>query len=317
MGVTMKSLIITVLLFLSFNFGSFLHAQIKERKLWIPTKKELKKMEKAMPQKPSVQPEKKRNVLVFSVSWGYVHQSIPFGKKAFELLGKKTGAYEATVSDDISMFEMENLEKFDAVIFNNTNNEIFLPEDFDSLSNEGKEKAAKYDKKLKENFVNFLKSGKGLAVLHAGVASFRKWEEFGEIIGARFDNHPWNSGSTVTLKADEPDHPIVKAFEGKPFEVTDEIYQVKAPYSRDNLRVLLTIDTTRTDMTVKNIHRADGDFAMSWIKNYGKGRVFYNALGHERHIFWNPAILQHLLDGIQFVLGDLKCETTPVLDMGK
>jgi len=147
--------------------------------------------------------------------------------------------------------------------------------------------------------------------MHAGVASFRKWEEFGEIIGARFDNHPWNSGSTVTLKVEEPNHPIVQVFEGKPFKVTDEIYQVKAPYTRDKLRVLLTIDTTQTDMTVKNINRTDGDFAMSWIKSYGKGRVFYNALGHERHIFWDKAILQHLLDGMQFVIGDLECETDP------
>ena len=97
----------------------------------------------------------------------------------------------------------------------------------------------------------------------------------------------------------------------KPFEVTDEIYQVKAPYSRDKLRVLLSIDTSRTNMNVKNIHRKDGDFAMSWIKNYGKGRVFYCALGHEKHIFYDPLIFKYLLDGIQFVLGDLKCDATP------
>ncbi len=71
------------------------------------------------------------------------------------------------------------------------------------------------------------------------------------------------------------------------------------------------IDTSRTNMKVKNIHRTDGDFAMSWIKDYGKGRIFYNAFGHENHIFWDPVILRHLLDGIQFVLGDLVCDTTP------
>ena len=53
---------------------------------------------------------------------------------------------------------------------------------------------------------------------------------------------------------------------------------------------------------------------MTWIKNYGQGRVFYNALGHEHELFWNPIVLQHYLDGIQFVLGrpqgrhDAQCE---------
>ena len=64
-------------------------------------------------------------------------------------------------------------------------------------------------------------------------------------------------------------------------------------------------------LKVKNIHRTDGDFAMSWIKDYGKGRVFYCALGHQKEIFWDPAILRHLVDGTQFVLGDLECDTKP------
>ena len=42
---------------------------------------------------------------------------------------------------------------------------------------------------------------------------------------------------------------------------------------------------------------------MSWIKSYGKGRVFYNAFGHDHDIFWNPVVLQHWLDGIQFATG--------------
>ena len=88
--------------------------------------------------------------------------------------------------------------------------------------------------------------------------------------------------------------------------LTDEIYQVKAPYSRENLHVLLSLDTTRTDMTVPGINRTDGDFALSWIKNYGEGRVFYLALGHEKPIYWNPELMAHLLAGIQWAVGDLE-----------
>ncbi|MGE5609383.1 MAG: ThuA domain-containing protein, partial [Bacillota bacterium] len=213
--------------------------------------------------------------------------------------------------DDLTLFEAENLKQFDAIFFNNTNNEIFLPENFDKLPPEQKAQAAAPDQRLKQNLVDYLKSGKGLAVIHAGVASFRQWPEFGNIIGARFTNHPWGSGSTVTLKVDEPTHPLAQAFKQTSFPIRDEIYQVGDPYSRTRQRVLLSIDTTHTDMTPKTIVRTDKDFAMTWIKPYGQGRVFYNALGHDHDIFWNPAVLQHWLDGIQFVLGDLPADDTP------
>jgi len=89
---------------------------------------------------------------------------------------------------------------------------------------------------------------------------------------------------------------------------------VTAPYSRENLWVLVTVDPERTRTTSAQkelIHRPDRDFAMTWVKSYGKGRVFYCALGHEHELFWNPIVLQHYLDGIQFVLGDLKADATP------
>ena len=268
---------------------------------------EILKIKQAMPGIPQFRPQKKRRVLIFSLAWGYKHESIAWGKTVFDLMARKTDAFEAVLSEDIAMFEPENLCLFDAVVFNNTNNEIFLPENFDSLSTVEQEKARAYDAVLKQSFTDYLTVGGGLAVIHAGVASFREWSEFGEIIGARFDNHPWNAGSTVTLKKDEPDHPLIHTFQAR-FKVTDEIYQMKDPYSREKCRVLISVDTSRTDMTVPNIHRTDGDFPITWIKPYGKGRVFYCALGHQKPIFWNRIILQHFLDGIQYAVGDLKCD---------
>ncbi|MFH1942632.1 MAG: ThuA domain-containing protein [bacterium] len=277
----------------------------------ILTLEEIEKIIEAVPEQPAVQPKKPRKLLVFSLSWGYKHDAIAWGREMFRIMAKKTGAFEAVFSEDVAMFEPKNLNQFDAVLFNNTNNEIFLPENFDSLSTQQQAVAKERDEALKNSFVNFLSSGKGLAVIHAGVASFREWSEFGEIIGARFDNHSWNVENTVFLRKEEPGHPLVQAFPDEPFEVKDEIYQMKGPYSRDRLKVLLRLDTTKTDMDVANVHRTDGDFAISWIKQYGKGRVFYCALGHYKHIFWDRAILRHFLDGIQFTLGDLDCDATP------
>lgn len=279
-----------------------------------PSAEEIKKMEAAMPQRVRVEPAAPRKVLVFNRSWGYKHSAIPYGSKAFEVMARKTGAFKVVVTDDDVLFEPNNLKQFDAVVFNNTNNEIFLPENFDQLSASEKAKAQQRDEMLKKSFIDFLSSGKGLAVIHAGVASFRNWPEFGDIIGARFDNHPWGAGSTVTLRVEEPDHPLMGAFKEPYFIVTDEIYQVKDPYSRDKVRVLLSVDPDRTRITAqqrKAIHREDMDFPITWIKSYGKSRVFYCALGHEHPLYWNPVVLQHYLDGIQFVVGDLRGDMTP------
>ncbi len=273
------------------------------------------KIEEAAPDCARAVPGKKRRLLVFSRSWGYKHSAIPYGDAAIEVLSRKTGAFEAVITCDLSLFEKECLGEFDAVFFNNTNNEIFLPENFDKLPPEEQEKAKAIDARLKRNLVEYLWQGGGLAVIHAGVASFRKWPEFGEIIGARFDNHPWNSGSTVTLKVDDSAHPAAQAFVASPsLEISDEIYQLKGNYSREKMRVLISLDMEKTAVTPqqrKLIHRADNDFPISYVKSYGQGRIFYCALGHQHELFWNRVVLQHYLDGIQFVLGDLEGNTMP------
>ncbi len=263
--------------------------------------------------KARVRPEKPRRLLVFSVSHGYFHTAIPYGRKAIPLMGEATGAFQATVSDDPAHFEPDRLAAFDAVFFNNTNRDAFRPATFKNLPAAEKKAAQARDAHLKASFRKWLAAGHGLAAIHAGVAAFREWPEFGQVIGARFRNHPWGAGSTVFMKVEEPDHPLCAAFEAKRFPVVDEVYQLSDPYSRDLCRVLVSIDTDRTDTEKvrKRIHRTDGDFAMTYIKTYGQGRIFYNAWGHMHELYWNPMVLQHWLDGIQYVLGDLDADATP------
>ena len=51
---------------------------------------------------------------------------------------------------------------------------------------------------------------------------------------------------------------------------------------------------------------------MSWIRREGQGRVFYEALGHSERIYANRPLLEHVLAGMQYVLGDLKVDDSPV-----
>jgi len=301
-------------LFIMLVLGGFVSVTACSAEPNVPTADEVNKMEAAMPDKPRAMPAKPRKLLVFSVSHGYYHTAIPYGQAAFRIMGEKTGAFEATVSDDISMFEPNKLEQFDAVVFNNTNEEVFWPETIKGLTYGQYAEAMNRDRALKKSLADFIAGGKGLVVVHAGSNCFREWYEYGNILGARFDNHPWEAGSKVTLKIEEPNHPLTAAFTKQDYNLTEETYQHKDPYSRENVRVLLSIDPKRTCVMLDHVswvHRKDNDFAITWIKSYGKGRVFYCAIGHQHEHFWNPVILQHYLDGIQFTLGDLEADTTP------
>jgi type 1 glutamine amidotransferase len=85
------------------------------------------------------------------------------------------------------------------------------------------------------------------------------------------------------------------------------------PYSRDIDRVLLSIDTEKTDL---NQGHAFGncmrdDYPVAWVRSHGKGRVFYCTFGHNAYLFWCPTILKFFLAATQFALGDLPCSTTP------
>lgn len=243
------------------------------------------KIQKAAPAEPFVPPAQPRRVLVYTGCKGFVHDAIPYCSVALQFIGKKSGAYDVLIVDDPVYFTAERLQRFDAVCLNNTTGELFD------------------DPELKRSLLEFVRGGKGLVGIHAATDCFYEWPEFGELMGGYFDGHPWNE--EVTIKVEEPDHPLTKMFGAGPFVVADEIYQFKAPYSRDRLRVLLSLDTARTDMTKAGIKRTDKDFAVSWVRNYGRGRVFYCSLGHRQDIFWNAPILLHYLAGIQFACGDL------------
>ncbi|MBI4658583.1 MAG: ThuA domain-containing protein [Verrucomicrobia bacterium] len=264
-----------------------------------------------MPTRAAATPIQPRRLLVFTLCKGYYHTSIPFGAKSIELMGQKTGAFSSIISDDIALFEPDKLREFDGICLVSALGEFFLPEDLDQLPSAAQDAARKNDLRLKRNLVEYLRNGKGLAGIHGASYAFHGWPEFGEILGGFFDSHPWNSTERIAVKIDEPQHPVVAAFHGCGFDIIDEGYQFKAPYSRTRVRVLLSLDTARMDMNKKNL-RADRDFGLCWVKRYGQGRIFYSALGHNSEEFWNPQLLRHFLDGIQFALGDLPAETNPI-----
>ncbi len=268
----------------------------------------------AVPDKPRIIPKKPRRVLVWNTPFmensphkGYC---IPQGELAMKLLGEKTGAFTPVVSDDVAVFLPGSLDGFDAIIINNANGPWIrpTPEDMNKFGDYGKD-PAEVESLLRQSLLDWLKKGAGIVAYHHAVGGNTHWPEFIELLGAGYDGHPWNE--EVGIKVEEPGHPLVAAFGGEDFRIADEIYQFKTPYSRGKVRVLLSLNTNATNMEVKWINRKDGDFAIAWVREYGQGRIFYSALGHRTEIWWNPAILQFYLDGIQFATGDLEAPAKP------
>lgn len=263
----------------------------------------------AVPERATAAPKKPRRLLVFTYQPGFYHTVTPRLSAAIEAMGKKTGAYEATVSDDPSVFEPEDLGRFDAVVMNNNCGPYLLPRDFAQLPEEKKKEAKAREARLRKSLEDFVRGGRGLVGLHSCLYTpdYADWPEGAELIGGLVPSHPWQQ--RIRVQIDDPAHPLCAAFGGKGFEILEETYQVLDPYSREKVRVLLTLDPASVDLSKGA--RKDNDYALAWVKAYGSGRVFYSALTHHQENLASPALLRFYLDGIQFALGDLEADTTP------
>jgi type 1 glutamine amidotransferase/sugar phosphate isomerase/epimerase len=261
------------------------------------------RIEAAIPAKAFVRPRRNRKLLIFELNVGYGgHGSIPTANQAFTLMGEKTGAFETEISRDPAVFKPESLSRFDAVFFNNTVGNLFE------------------DPALRQSLMEFVYGGGGLMGVHGTSVAFTKWPgavedwpEFGIMLGARGANH-YDSDEHVFIKLDDPGHPLNRPFNGRDFEYRDEFFRVHGPYSRDRVRVLFSIDTKKTKFQGQprgNCFREDDDYALAWVRQYGRGRVFYCTIAHNPYVFWDPKMLEFYLAAAQFALGDLPAATTP------
>lgn len=267
-------------------------------------------VDQGVPGKAPAKPAKPRRLLVSNLSMrdgrpvkGSSSAAIPVANYAFEQIGKRTGAYEAVFSNDIEMFRPDKIKQFDAICFLNTLGVLFD------------------DPELRESLLAFISGGKGFVGIHDAIATFvqypkyDQWPAFGQMLGATENGgHPWN-GETMTVKIDDHASPLNAMFHGQEFQIADQAFQFQEPLLRDHLHVLLSIDAVKTAPSARGhllpVRAQDKDFPVSWVRSYGRGRVFYCSLGHGAAIYTNSLLLEHFLAGIQYALGDLKADSTP------
>jgi type 1 glutamine amidotransferase len=302
----MKKFAISLMAFLSVFI---VNAQLKE---FPCTPEWVQKIEKIAPEKPAVQPKKERKILIFDKFTGFNHWVIPHATEVIRVLGEKSGAYTVDVTKDLSFFDAKTLKKYDAVVLNNNcsvgprRNQILDMLDEDkSLTEEQKLKKAA---ELENNLIDFVKKGGGLMLVHGAIVMQNNSLSFSVMVGGSFDYHP--PQQEITLELAEPGHPLLQAFDGKPFVHVDEPYLFNNAYIQKNFRPMLYMDTDKLTNKPKPIDEKIK--YVSWIKRFGKGHVFYVSPSHNAQSYEDARLLKYYLNGAQYVLGDLECDDSPI-----
>jgi len=224
----------------------------------------------------------KGNVRVLYVTQckGFHHKSLHLSEDIMEELGAANG-YDVTLTHMAEKYlTPEYLKNLDLIVFYTTGE---LP-----LSDV-----------QKKAFLDFIKSGKGFIGIHSATDTFYKWPEYGEMIGAYFDGHPWTEGDTVTIKNLDPKNPISGHWE-ESFSLQEETYQFKE-FNKDKVTVTMSLDKSKTDMTKKGVKATE--FPLTWYRNYGKGRVFYTALGHRPEVWQDKRYQTMILNALKWASG--------------
>lgn len=258
---------------------------------------------KTGPRSPSV-----KRVLVLGGARKFQHDSISTAMAGIHRWGRDNGLWEAELRTDFTLvnaagggpmnagFQPKGLGDFDAVVIASADGEWGL---------------APAQKKA---LLEFVRSGKGLVVMHGGLDANHDWPDYIDMVGAEQVGHPFN-----TVEQPVYPFPIVvedatfpaSAFFPPRFVKQDELYTLRN-WSRQDVNVLLRIDASALPLDgIGDQLPPDRDLPVAWSKSYGKGRVFASTLGHTREAYADPEIVRMYSEAIKWVLGLSDGPSTP------
>jgi hypothetical protein len=217
--------------------------------------------------------DKKINVLVFSKTSGFRHNSISAGLKMMSDLAQER-KWILTATENGDLFTPEFLKTFDAVVFLNPTQEVL---------NDLQQK----------NFEEYMATGKGFVGIHAAADCEYNWAWYGQLNGAFFRTHP--PAQTATVIFENTDHPTMVPFKGmENYRTFDEWYSFKEN-PRAKVKVLARLDETSLDKaTLKDEKWKMGDHPLIWYQEIGNSRSYYTVFGHTPEAFQDPKIKEHI-----------------------
>jgi putative FmdB family regulatory protein len=230
-------------------------------------------------------------LLVVTVTNGFRHSSIETAEPIIEQIGRESGLFHVDylrqpAGEEVfaKAFAPEALAEFDGVIFASTTGELPIPD--------------------LDGFLAWVKSGKAFIGMHAASDTLKSSDAYVDMIGGHFAGHPWNAGGEHAFVVHEPGHRLTTMVPER-FRWKDEIYQYDLRYNPDNLRVLVSLDMTASTP------KEPWHVPVSWVRNYGDGRVFYTNFGHNEATWKESAYQQHLIEGIRWALGRSEAPSEP------
>lgn len=275
-----------------------------------------------------------KRVLLVTHSGGFVHNSVTAAEKVlnkigpandlkvttFRYTGPTTGeafekakkSFKQSTKEDITAeqcgrINKETLKNYDCVLF------------FTTGSGPQKGNVGPLTPEELTDLKDWVKAGGAFCGTHCATDTLYD-TSYGELIGGYFKTHPPGLQGIV-LHVDDPAHPAAAGFtDGMKYK--DEIYVfTDSPYSREKVHVIMSVQKGQFDGVLNEIKaknknfdvektgRKDGDYAISWVKNYGKGKVFYTSLGHQKEVWEDEKFQKHLIAGMKWAMGESKSTT--------
>lgn len=269
-------------------------------------------------------PPSGKKVLVLTHAALTKHASIAVAEKALPEIAK-IGGFEVTIESDgrettgrtspedvakmdFSFLTPEYLEGFDAILMF-TNGNLPITDD------------------QKRALVDFVKNGKGIVGVHCATVTMYDYPQYGDLMGAYYQRSivptDANPRKFMVLKVEDSTHPATRML-GASWPFVEEYYifgskvwdpatpkenvsavgelPIPLAFSRDRVKVLLSLDTERSDISDLPHLTKGGDYPQSWYRTFGDGRSFYTSLGHRSDSWSNPVFTAHLIGGIRWAL---------------
>ena len=233
------------------------------------------------PDADSASQDKTYKVLYVTQSKGFTHGSVRRkgglapSEVAMEAIAKESKLFDVECSQDASIITKKKLASIDLLMFYTSGD---LP----------------ISKENRKAFEAWIRSGKAFVGVHSATDTYRKPGWYASFINGSFAGHPWGAGSKLTVSVHEPGHPAVSML-GREFKFRDEIYQY-VNYDPASVRVLYSLNMAKSDKKMPY------HVPVCWVREIGKGRLFYTNLGHREDTWTNPLFKKHLLAGIRWAL---------------
>lgn len=218
------------------------------------------------PASPSAGNQPRIRVLMLTATSGFRHDSIATARQVMSTLAASSGEFTVNATEDLRLFSSSSLANYDVIFFALTSGELPLTAD------------------QKTAIVDFVSRGGGFLGAHSATDTLYEWPDYGRLVGAYFKEHPWTRQASIIVE--DASHPASSGL-GERFSIMEEFYTFREN-PRPRVQVLLRLDAASVGAT--------GDFPLAWAHTFGRGRAYYNALGHFPET-WNDARFQRQLLG--------------------